>query len=431
VTPPYGHHYATGLILLFVTFVLSSVSSLRGTARALMILTDLVPLPCPLTPCSWWTGRLWLLRLGYYKLTRPKEVADDWVWILDHSVQVGPEKCLLILGVRLSRLPPTSCCLGHADVEPIELRPVRHSTGDVVWEQLEEAAEKTGPPREILSDGGGDLQAGIRRFCDGHPQTCAIYDVTHKLAVLVKAFLSDTNAWSRFCQGAAHMKQCLQQTPLAALAPPAQKSKARFMNVDRLGRWASRVLDILAADPVVTEAVTLSAYTKLDKVSWLAAFRDDVKVWTGIFDMVDATQQVVRQEGFHAHCGQHVEAALEQLELPDSVIVFRDHVLEFIRMESAKAAPDERLVGSSEVIESVFGKMKHLEGAQSKQGFTGLILGAAAMVAPTDQQVVRAAMETVSTTEVQQWCRDHVGESVQAQRRRLFAASTSSGTKPG
>jgi hypothetical protein len=374
---------------------------------------------------------LWLLRLGYYKLTRPKDVADDWVWIIDHSVQVGPEKCLLILGVRLSRLSPTSCCLGHADVEPIELRPVRHSTGDVVWEQLEEAAEKTGLPREILSDGGSDLQAGIRRFCDAHPQTCAIYDVTHKLALLVKAFLSDTDAWSRFRQGATHMKQCLQQTPLASLAPPAQPSKARFMNVDRLGRWAAQVLELLEVDPVVTETVTLSAHTHHDKVTWLEAFRDDVEVWTGIFDIVDATQQVVRQEGFHADCVQHVEAALEQIELPASVSIFRDRVLEFVRMESAKAAPNERLVGSSEVIESVFGKVKHLEGAQSKQGFTGLILGAAAMVAPTNQQVVRAAMEMVSTAEVQQWCREHLGESVQAQRRRLFATSTSSGTKPG
>ena len=418
-------------MLVFVTFVLSSVSSLRGTARALEILTALVPFPLPLTPCSWWTGRLWLLRLGYYKLTRPKKVADDWVWIVDHSVQMGPEKCLLILGVRLSRLPSTSCCLGHADVEPIELRPVRHSTGEVVWEQLEEAVEKTGIPREILSDGGSDLQAGIRRFCDGHPQTCTVYDVTHKLALLVKAFLSDTDAWSRFCRGAAQMKQRLQQTPLASLAPPAQKSKARFMNVDRLGRWASPVLDILEADPVVTEAVRLSSQTHLADVNWLEAFRDDLEVWATLFDIVDAAQQTVRQKGFQAHCVQEMEAAFEQIDIPVSVRVFRDHVLEFVRRESAKAAPGERLVGSSEVIESVFGKVKHLEGAQSKQGFTGLILGAAAMVAPTDHQVVRAAMETVSAAEVQHWCHEHLGESVQSQRRRLFATSLSSGTKPG
>ena len=45
------------------------------------------------------TVRLWLLRLGHYNLTRPKEQGDDWVWIIDHSNQIGQEKCLMILGV--------------------------------------------------------------------------------------------------------------------------------------------------------------------------------------------------------------------------------------------------------------------------------------------------------------------------------------------
>jgi len=39
---------------------------------------------------------------SYYKLIRPKPKAHDWVWIVDHTVQLGAEKCLLILGVRLT-----------------------------------------------------------------------------------------------------------------------------------------------------------------------------------------------------------------------------------------------------------------------------------------------------------------------------------------
>jgi len=416
---------------VFVTFVLSSVTSLRGASRAIEIVTALLPIPLPLTPCSWWTGRLWVLRLGYYKLTRPKVVADDWVWIVDHSGQMGPEKCLLILGVRLSSLPSASCCLGHADVEPIDLRPVRHSTGDVVWQQLEAAVQKTGVPREILSDHGSDLRAGIRQFCEAHPQTCAVYDVTHKLALLVKAFLSQTDTWATFCQCAAQMKQQLQQTTLAPLAPPAQKSKARFMNVDRLGRWASRLLEILDDDPAIAEASSLLTHPNVGKVSWIDTFRDHVAVWEVVFDVVEATHQCVRHHGFQAMCVQHLEASLEKIVLPPSVRPFRDQVLEFVRMESAKAAPDERLVGSSEVIESVFGKVKRLEGAQSKQGFTGFILSAAAMVAPTTLPVLREAMETVATADVQGWCRKMLGESIQAQRHRLFAQAKRGRTKPG
>jgi hypothetical protein len=88
-------------------------------------------------------------------------------------------------------------------------------------------------------------------------------------------------------------------------------------------------------------------------------------------------------------------------------------------------------VGSSEVIESVFGKLKALEKGQASQGFTGFVLSAAALVAPTTLDVVREAMETVSTNDAQTWCREVLGPSVQAQRKTLFTCPKSSGTKTG
>ncbi len=43
------------------------------------------------------TGRLWLLRIGLAALLRPKTIANDWVWLVDHSIQIGRCKCLVIL----------------------------------------------------------------------------------------------------------------------------------------------------------------------------------------------------------------------------------------------------------------------------------------------------------------------------------------------
>ncbi len=88
------HTYAVGHVLLFVTLVFSAATSLRGASRVLSLIMAFFQLPF-LSP-AWFTGRLWLLRLGYYKLTRSKEVAADWVWIVDHTVQMGTEKCFVI-----------------------------------------------------------------------------------------------------------------------------------------------------------------------------------------------------------------------------------------------------------------------------------------------------------------------------------------------
>lgn len=371
-------------------------------------------------------GRLWLLRVGLYKLTRPKQHADDWVWIIDHSVQTGPEKCLLILGIRLSRLRANSCCLRHEEMEPIAFCPVRKSNGDVVYQQLEDAVKLTGVPREILSDHGSDLRAGIGQFCQQHPHTSAVYDITHKTATLVKAFLTYDSTWEEFCRFAAQMKQQVQQTDLAVLAAPAQRTNARYMNVERLGRWAVQVLDVLDE-----EANQFATHAGAEKVTGLTTFRQALEVWNTIFDVIQKVEQTVRQYGFQPRCVTELEGWWTARMWLPHVTVFGETLLEFVRSESAKARPGERLVGSSEVIESVFGKLKHIEGAQSKQGFTGLVLSAAAIVAPTTVRVIQEALETVSTADVQTWCRDVLGSSVQSQRKTLFSSGVFSGTKVG
>ena len=232
---------------MFLSLVLSAAASMRCAGRAIEIMGAVLELPLP-TP-SWYAGRLWLQRLGYYKLTRPKVQAADWVWIVDHTVQIGKEKCLVILGIRLQDLPPAGSCVGHEDVEAIELVAVERSNGEVVYQQLEAAVEKTGEPREIISDHGTDLHAGIAKFCQHHPQTSAIYDIKHKTAAILKRELEQDADWNVFIRSAGETKRQVQQTALAALAPPNQKTKARYMNVDVLVAWGQTTLTWLDQSP--------------------------------------------------------------------------------------------------------------------------------------------------------------------------------------
>ena len=45
--------------------------------------------------------------------------------------------------------------------------------------------------------------------------------------------------------------------------------------------------------------------------------------------------------------------------------------------------------GSTEILESSFGKLKEIEGAQSRSGFTSLILLWAALFGATTSQLIR------------------------------------------
>lgn len=403
---------------MFVSLVLMAATSLRGAGRAIEVSTRVLGLAfaCP----SWSTGRLWLLRLGYYKLTRPKPSAEDWVWIIDHTVQVGQDKCLVILGIRLGALPPVGQCVSHEDVEPIELVPVQQSNGDIVYQQLEQAVAKTGVPRSIVSDHGTDLNAGIAKFCQDHPETSPIYDIKHKTAAVLKQELEQDTDWLTFTQLANQTGRRVQQTSLAALTPPNQKTKARYMNLNELVRWGHAMLALLN-QPEASVALVLDAQQVHEKLGWLNDFRPQLAEWGELFEIITTAESFVRQHGLYPNAHRKLETQLRGRAQTSRTRRVRRELVTFVATEETKARPGERLLGSSEIIESVLGSLKRLEQDQAKSGFTGLILGLGAMVATTTQEVIQQALEAVPTKMVRAWCRETLGRSVQAQRREIFA----------
>jgi hypothetical protein len=366
------------------------------------------------------------MRLGYYKLYRPKIKASDWIWIIDHSVQTGPEKCLVILGVRQSDLPEGRP-LTYKDVEPIELIPVVKSNGEIVYEQLGAAVSKTGVPREIVGDHGSDIKLGIEKFCNEHEDTVYVYDVKHKMAALLKNKLSNNEQWQNFTKLCAQTKQQVQQTKIAELSPPQQRSKARYMNTEHLLNWSKQMLIFLSQSKDEMIARGYDAKIINDKFGWLVNFSSDLEQWSLMLHIVTITENFVRNNGFYNGADNDLQKEFTEHEelcqvLPQPVQDIKDEILEYMQAGSNKANSTERLLGSSEIIESVFGKQKHIEKEQSKFGFTGLLLTIGSIVSQTTTSIVKQALETVTTKNVHDWYKKHIGKSLQ--RKRIDAFKT-------
>lgn len=359
-----------------------------------------------------------MLRLGYYKLTREKKVADDWVWIVDHTVQVGPEKCLLILGVRLSHLPAVGSSLAHEDVEVIDLLPVKGSDGETVYQQLEEATTKTGVPREIVSDHAPDLSKGLGKFSLKHPETAVVYDIKHKTAAVLKRELEGELKWEEFIKQANRTKVSLQQTALAHLTPPPQRSKGRYMSAGEIIEWGQKVLEYLAS-PSAVEAESERQQLE-EKLGWIREYREELGEWSQMMELVVRAEKFVREKGLYQESHHWLEKELKVRVATDRTQRMKEELVRFVQAESQQAKPGERLVGSSEVIESVLGKFKRMEDAQAKSGVTGMLLALGAMVSETSVEVVKKAMESVKTRKVLEWCAEKLGKTVQAKRRAFF-----------
>jgi len=302
-------------------------------------------------------------------------------------------------------------------MEAINLLPVTQSNGEIVYEQLEESIVKTGVPRVIVADQGSDLKAGIERFCNQHQETSYIYDIKHKTATILKGELQNEEAWRQFKSMASQTKKQLQQTSLAHHCPPNQRTKSRYMNADKLVKWGCEQLKFL--DQIENKPDKLT-----EKLAWLWDYRKNIEEWNELINEVTCVENFVKKQGLTQQSQAELSKQLEeQLPGPKSLRTqkVREKLIEFVKEQGSKAHSSERLLGSSEVIESVFGKQKRLEQDQAKSGLTGLILGIAAIVSTTTSEVVKKAMETVPTKAVLDWCKENIGSSVQAKKIEMLA----------
>ena len=167
----------------------------RGVPRVLEVVSEALGYALPIP--HWTTGRLWLLRLGHALLTTALPKAKDWAWLVDHSVQIGQEKCLVILGIPLKELPEPGECLKHSDLDLVALVPRKSWTRQEVDEALEAASQRTGVPRVIVDDHGMDIAGGVSFFQRRHRETVEIYDTKHKAACLLKSRLEKNSRVGR------------------------------------------------------------------------------------------------------------------------------------------------------------------------------------------------------------------------------------------
>lgn len=409
---------------LFVRLVLQGVS-LRGVPRVLAVVAE--AWGWSLSIPHWTTGRLWLLRLGHALLTMPLEQAEDWAWLIDHSVQIGQEKCLVILGIRLQDLPKRGDCLQHTDMHLIALVPRKSWTREEVDDQLEAASQRTGVPRVIVDDHGVDIAGGVSFFQARHPETAEIYDAKHKAACLLKSRLEKNPRWQAFQQRLAQTRCAMQQTELAFLVPPGAKPKARFMNLEPTLQWAENVLGVLREPPAVVRA-RVTPERLQEKLGWLAEYAADVQEWSEWQSLAKSTVALVNRQGVYRGAAKALRTELRQHQVHPSSQGLAKDLVTFVAEQARRTRPQERFPGSTEVLESCFGRFKQLEKQQARGGFTSLVLGFGALLAETTSKVIKEAMQHSRTKEIFAWCKEHLGTTLFGQRKLAFAASA---TKDG
>lgn len=252
-----GHMYPLYVMMLGIEQLVESLTSLRGSSKTFGIFAKYFGVPVP----SYTSMRSWQLRVGLYLLNQKAEKRSDWIFIIDHTVELGQSKCLIMLGIKGEELKEGEYEVAHKDVEVLGVEIVAQSTGEIVAEKLTNLAEKVGTPKQIVADHGSDIKKGIELYQAQEPTVIYTYDVTHKMAALLKTQLKDDETWKCFLKACGTHSSTLQQSALYFLAPPRQRTKARYSSVALQIRWAQRIL----AYQQVGDYTQIDATFSLDK----------------------------------------------------------------------------------------------------------------------------------------------------------------------
>jgi hypothetical protein len=193
------------------------------------------------------------------------------------------------------------------------------------------------------------------------------------------------------------------------------------MNVERLVAWGQRVLEYLDQRREIP-GVPVDGELVEDRLGWLREYRQQLTEWSSLLALAEAGAHYVRHQGLHGRAAEQLRPLLERQPLSPRGARMKDAIVEFVAQQSAAARPGERLIGSTEVLESIIGKYKRLQSMHSAGGMTGMILSLGAIVARRSMDTLRTALSTVTNRDVRQWCRENLGVTLQAQRQLALPA---------
>lgn len=405
--------------------VIKCGSSYRGVEKTFELYKEILSQDTP----SFSSIRKWLGRIGLYELNRQKEYRDDWIFIVDLTVELGREKGLVVLGVSERLLEeevfPSRRGLQHQDVQVLALEIMRSTKGELIEQKLTEIALKFSRPKQIIADRGSDLQKGIKLYKQNHPDVIYTYDVTHAMALLLKHELTGSDKYQSFIQECGQCRKQLQQTELSFLAPPSQRSQCRYFNVEKLIHWAENLLNapletLANLVPNIEPEILKNKLT--DKFGWLASYQDSLRDWSQMVQMTPFVETQVKLRGLNQEVfsifQQHLTMKVDFTE------GFAQKILSYLTQEFSQITSGRTLLATSDVLESLFGKYKHFSSRSPLKQIGQIFLSICLSTMNLTTTVVKEALETVRFLDVEDWAAQVLGQSMLSKRRILFSASS-------
>jgi len=363
------------------------------------------------------TIRLWPLRYGLDRLNSPKNLSGDVSLLSDHTVKAGSTKCLIAVAVSLDNLRKRNdYTLKFSDLTPLIIYPQLRSTALLTKELLEKAANNAGVKyfASTTNDAAADLKKGAKLYSEVYEKTKNTIDITHKKGTIIKSSLENDGFFNEFSRLYNQTKQLLKQSEWAALAPSHQRKKGRYLNIDIMIKWAKFILNLIDKGdefPI--------PHGILEKIRWVCKFRTWIEDVEQRIVVCEIAESQLIAEGLHCKSAVEYKKKISERNFAREHREISKKVEVFLR-EQGKGIPKAKpVLGCTNILESLIGKVKSLDSGPSKRDFGSRVLLHAVVVSEPTPESVKEALERTTTDDLLDWAGDFFKKSIDYVRRKI------------
>ncbi len=402
---------------LCILMILQAVVSYRSVPRILKLFNTVSQIRFSWIP-HFTSVINWSLRFGLGKLQQVKPIDQPWIAIVDHSIDIGTKKAFVVLRVLIDTLKKKGKAIQLSDCECVYVSISEAVNGNSVALEFEEIFQKAGQPTAILKDCDSTLQKGTRLYCAKHKiQIPIIEDIGHVVGSSLKAEFEENEEFKSFKDLINKGANKMRQTKIAYLKPPQLRTKGRFMSISKIGKWADKILAVMsvkgrAKKGSVLEKLRIALPGFVSQKAFIIHFSKTTKI---VADIMELLKNNGLDKKTYETCIELVTFLPPNTKVQKRLQIWLEH--HYSIQNQLTSFP---LLVSSDIIESLFGKFKHVMERSSQADMNRTVLLIPALCGKHTNEEVERTFNMTQHRDIKEWEEKNISYTLRKQKQLFF-----------
>jgi hypothetical protein len=344
----------------------------------------------------------WTKKQGIGNLREKADFSGrQWILIADESIQFGNKKLLFITAVPVEK-ENAGRYLKYSDLTPVVIKISDTWKAETIAKVIQTSINREDVAYAI-SDLGGNLTKAFKLLNIIH-----IEDINHKFSWMMQKLFENNEFFKKYTKHLSDMRAKLSMSKYARIVPPNQRIMSRYMNLTPLFEWGVRMIKLLDTDHLTKEEKEI--------VSFLREYKTFVCQTLELLLVMNQIQKLLKTESLsRLSIKKSLEFFGEQNN--ENALRVKSMIIEYFHNSLNKMAARKKVICSSDIIESCFGKFKEVVKTNKTVGISDLALCISALLSEVDN--IKEQFEAVSMKDVQEWKKENVGETLFGQKIAL------------